>query len=428
MNQYFLKVFPNQLRVLTVPMEGVKSVTVLALVKAGTRFETEKTNGISHFLEHMVFKGTQKYPSALKLASAVDAVGAETNAFTGKEYTGFYVKTAAEHLDLALDVVSQLIFAPLIPEKELETERGVILEEIRMYEDQPMIKVRKDFESLIYSNTPLGWLTIGRKENIKNLSSQDFLKYRQRFYRPERMLLVLAGSKKVIKSGKTKTAIEGYFGEAETRISDLEIGKKLVFKQGKPELKLTSKKTEQAHLCLGVRAFPKGDPRRYQLAVLSGLLGGGMSSRLFTEIREKRGLAYYVKTGVQAYSDNGYLVMQAGTEAKNITRIVKLSLKEFTKVKKGRFSLKELKKAKEYLKGQFILSLEDSQSVAELYGEDVLLENRPRTPAKILEETEKVTKEQVQETARQIFTDNGLNLAVISTKVKDGEIKKALRF
>jgi len=425
MNQFHLQKLANQLQVVTVPMAHVKSVTVLALVKAGTRLETEKTNGISHFLEHMVFKGTRKYASALKLASAVDAVGAEINAFTSKEYTGFYVKSAADHLALALEIVGELVFNPLMPEKELETERGVILEEIRMYEDQPMAKIKMDFETLLYSNTSLGWLTLGREENINNLSLQDFSSYRKRLYRPRRMLLALAGNDQAVK-GSAKL-VKQYFGEQGGNLTDMEVNKKLVFNQSQPGEKIIRKKTEQAHLCLGVRTYAKGDSRRYRLAVLSSLLGGGMSSRLFTEIREKRGLAYYVRSGVQTYSDNGYLVMQAGTEAKNIKQVVKLALSEFNKVKQGRFSLKELKKAKEYLKGQFVLSLEDSQSLADLYGEDILIEGKPRTPAEIIKATNQVTKEEVQAVAEEIFIDQRLNLAVITPEEPKGT-EKALQF
>jgi len=239
------------------------------------------------------------------------------------------------------------------------------------------------------------------------------------------MLLALAGNDQAVK-GSAKL-VKQYFGKQGGNLTDLEVNKKLVFNQSQPGEKIIRKKTEQAHLCLGVRTYAKGDSRRYRLAVLSSLLGGGMSSRLFTEIREKRGLAYYVRSGVQTYSDNGYLVMQAGTEAKNIKQVVKLALNEFNKVKQGRFSLKELKKAKEYLKGQFVLSLEDSQSLADLYGEDILIEGKPRTPAEIIKATNQVTKEEVQAVAEEIFIDQRLNLAVITPEEPKGT-EKALQF
>lgn len=425
MNDYAQQDFPQGLKQVTIPMPGVKSVTALLVVKAGTRSESPTTNGISHFLEHMVFKGTQKYPTALSVSTAVDEVGAEFNAFTGKEYTGFYVKAAAQQVERALDVVCQLVFRPRLPKQELEVERGVILEEIRMYEDQPMWQVGKEFEALLYSGTALGWLTVGKPENIKRLSLEAFQEYRGRFYHPDRMVLALAGNPQAVKSPKVRRVMTRYLARTEpgSRLKE----DQFVFGQQAPALRVIEKKTEQAHLCLGVRAYAKGDERRYTAAVLAGVLGGGMSSRLFQEIREKRGLAYYVKASVQAFSDNGYLVMQAGTEPKNAREVITVALAEFAKIQAGKFTVKELTKAKEYLKGQFILSLEDSQAVADLYGEDLLLEGKVRTPAQILEATNQVTKQAVQKVAKEIFVDSGLNLAIISPRIKESQIEKSLR-
>ena len=427
MNDYQLQTFSNGLRVVTIPLPHVKSVTVMAMVKAGSRLETPQTNGISHFLEHMVFKGTRKYPTALKLATAVDAIGAEFNAFTGKEETTYYVKAAENQIEKALKVVYELVFQPLIPAKELEIERGVILEEIRMYEDQPMWKVGIVFESLIYRQTPLGWQILGKPENIRSLSQQDFWDYRQKLYHPHQMVLGLAGSATALKSQKVKpwlaklSQVDGV-KKLTTKLRDL------TFSQTKPAVQVETKKTEQAHLCLGVRTFKRSHPRRYALAVLSALLGGGMSSRLFTEIREKRGLAYYVRSGVQAYADNGYLMMQAGTEPKNTVEVVKVALEEFSKIARGEFKDQELKKVREYIKGQFILSLEDSKDLAGLYVEDILHEDKPRTPGMILKAIEAVTKTQVQALAAKIFVKRSLNFAAISPKGKEEELEKVLRF
>ncbi len=427
MNHYNLKTLANRLRLLTIPMPSVRSVTVLAMIAAGSRYETPQNNGISHFLEHMVFKGTKKYPTSLKLSTAVEEVGAEFNAFTAKEHTGFYVKVAGGQINRALDVVSQLIFAPLLPQKELEIERGVILEEIRMYEDRPMAKVGIDFETLLYSNTPLGWMTLGTMENIKKMSLKAFNDYLGEYYQPQRVILGIAGSEKVINQPKTARLVEQYFGQ-KGEINHAREAKKLTYIQTKSALRVIKKKTEQAHLCLGVRALPRGDRRRYDLAVLSALLGGGMSSRLFMEIREKRGLAYYVRSGAEAYLDNGYFVMQAGTEAKNIAEVVKIALAEFNKIKEGQIPDKEFNKAKEAIRGQFILSLEDSQSVAGLYVEDLLLENRVRTPAAIIQSLEKVTKVEVRQIAKDIFTNKRLNLAVITPDGEEEKLEEILKF
>jgi predicted Zn-dependent peptidase len=426
MNRFKQHVFPQGLKLITIPVPGVKSVTALLLVRAGTRHEKPETNGISHFLEHMVFKGTLKYPTALDISTAVDELGAEFNAFTGKEYTGFYVKSAAQHVERAVDVVCQLVFGPKLAKKDLEVERGVILEEIRMYEDQPMAKVGKEFETLLYSNTALGWETVGKPENIRSLAVSDFVAYRNSLYQPSRMVLALAGNPEAVGNREAGKIIKTYLD----KVNQVEGPKeeRFIFHQPTPALRLVEKKTEQAHLCLGVRAYAKGDKRRYAAAVLAGLLGGGMSSRLFQEIREKRGLAYYVKADVQAYTDNGYLVMQAGTEPKNVREVIQVALQEFAKISAGRFMNSELTKAKEYLKGQFILSLEDSQAVADHFGEDLLLEGKVRTPGEILTATDQVTKAQVQKVAREIFVNSGLNLAVISPKINEEQMEKSLRF
>lgn len=426
MNKFKERVFPQGLKVITIPVPGIKSVTALLLVKAGTRHEKPETNGISHFLEHMVFKGTGKYATALDISTAVDEVGAEFNAFTGKEYTGFYVKSAAQHVERAIDVACQLVFQPKLAKKDLEVERGVILEEIRMYEDQPMAKVGKEFESLIYSNTSLGWLTLGKPENIKSLAISDFVAYRNYLYRPSRMVLALAGNPEAVGNRTIGKIVKPYLHRAVKAEESKE--ERFVFRQASPALRLVPKKTEQAHLCLGVRAYAKGDKRRYAAAVLAGLLGGGMSSRLFQEIREKRGLAYYVKANLQAYTDNGYLMMQAGTEPKNVPEVIQVALEEFAKISAGRFTKSELTKAKEYLKGQFILSLEDSQAVADHYGEDLLLEGKVQTPGEMLQATDRVTKSQVQKIAREIFVNAGLNLAVISPKIRKERLEKILKF
>ena len=396
----------------TVPMPGVRSVTALVLAGVGSRREKEKNRGITHFLEHLPFKGTKKYPTSLKLSSVLDSVGAEFNAFTGKEYTGFYVKSASEHLELGLDFLSQLIFHPLLEEKEIEKEKGVIIEEINMYEDQPMVKVMWDFEALLYGNTSLGWETLGTKETVRGFEKQDFSDYLGRWYRPERMVLAVAGDPKAVK-GLNR------FGTFEKRFRTLtDINSKsadLTFEQRGPALAVKYKKTEQAHLCLGVRTFKRNHPDRYALSVLAVILGGNMSSRLFTEIREKRGLAYYIKTGVQSYIDNGYLVSRAGTDIKKTGEAVRVILEEYKKVRGSRFEVRgsEMKKAKEYVKGKMILGLEDSEEVAGLYADDLLLEGKIRTPEEILKAVDKVSVTDIRRMVGEIFRPENLNLTII---------------
>jgi len=394
----------NGLTLLTIPMPSVESVTSLVMVRVGSRNESAKIRGLSHFLEHMPFKGTRKYPNSQILSSTVDGIGAEFNAFTGKEYTGFYVKAAAKHLELTLDILSQLLFHPLIDKKEMEKEKGVIIEEINMYEDQPMTKVGLDFESLLYGNTPLGWESVGTKETIRGMKRQDFLDYMGTWYRPDNMVVGIAGA-----IPQAQNLVEKYFNKKQLTVYRIRSFTDK-FNQQRPALKIRFKKTEQAHLCLGVRAYPLGHKNRYALSVLSTILGGNMSSRLFMEVREKRGLAYYIRSHPEAYTDNGYLVTQAGTNIDKAQETVKVILGQYyqAKIKKS-----ELTKAKEFLKGRLILGLEDSQEVAGLYTEDWLLEGKLRTPQEIIANIDKVTIDDITKVAAEIFVPEKLNLTIV---------------
>ena len=425
-SQYTKTTLANGLNLLTIPMPSVESVTVLVMVHVGSRNETKNIRGLSHFLEHMPFKGTQKYPTSLALSSAVDSVGAEFNAFTGKEYTGFYVKAAANHLELCLDILSQLLFHPLIDNQEMEKEKGVIIEEINMYEDQPMAKVGLDFESLLYGNTALGWETVGTKQSIRAMKRQNFVDYMNTWYRPDNMVIGIAGKVK-----KDEKLIEKYFNNKKFPAKNNYQRQVFSFSQKKPEISVTYKKTEQAHLCLGVRSYPLSDSRRYATALLASILGGNMSSRLFMEVREKRGLAYYVRTNKDSYTDNGYFVTQAGIRIDKAHEAVKVIWDEYQKTLNSKYKIlnTELTKAKEFFKGRLILGLEDSREVSQLYAEDYLLEGNVRTLGQIIKNIEKVTLDDLDKVAEDIFRPQNLNLTIIGPyKDKDRqEFEKILK-
>lgn len=399
----------NGLKYVMAPMAGVKSVTVLCLVEAGTRFETEMNNGISHFLEHMVFKGTKKYPKAMDIALEVDKVGGVFNAFTGKEYTGFYVKTSIDHIEMAMSIISSLVFEPKIPSKDLETERGVILEEIKMYEDLPQSKVEQVFEEIVFKNSTLGWDTLGKEKVIRSVLRKDFKDYMNLLYVPNRMLVSVAGG--LSDNKKTKEMIEKYFGQERERV--VMKREDFKFKQNKARKKIIEKGTEQTHLIYGYRSFGRGDENRYKMAVMSTILGGGMSSRLFTEIREKRGLVYYVGTTAENYCEDGYLAVKAGTSKDTAEKVVELAELEFNKIKNKKISEIELTKVKEYIKGHLILSMEDSYQVANFVGEDMLLIGKFRTIEEILTKIDRVTASEVMALAQQIFVEEKRNLAMI---------------
>lgn len=391
-----------------IPMDSVKSVTAMILVGVGSRYETKEINGISHFLEHMAFKGTQKRPTAMAISSLIDGIGGEFNAFTSKEITGFFIKSAANHLALAIDVLSDILLHSKFEEAEIEKERGVILEEINLYEDTPMRKISDIYEELLYGDTPLGWDTAGRKEVIKKITRQDFLNYLRSFYSPQNMALIVAGS---FKEQRVFDSAREYLGGME--LLDTPSYITVIENQTQPQVLVRFKKTEQAHLCLGARTFPYSHPDRYTLAVIATILGGGMSSRLFHEVREKRGLAYYVRSSGDHFLDTGTLVTQAGVDLRRIEEAVKIIIDEYHKITVEKCSKDELSKAKEYLKGHLILEIEDSRGVASLFGGQEILEKRIRTPEEIIGEINRVTAEDIQRVAGEIFTGRKLNLAVI---------------
>lgn len=430
MANYLKKTLLNGLRLITVPLKGTRSVTVLVSVAAGSRYESKQLNGISHFLEHMFFKGTKKRPTAFDITSLIDSVGGVFNAHTGKESTGFYIKTAAKHLPLSLDVLTDILTSSLFNPQEIEKERGVIIEEINMREDMPMATVSEVFDALLYSPTPLGQRIIGQKENIKRIQRKDFLAYLERFYRPKNMVVTVAGEcsrlrrpfiQKILSLADSRLTVRG------VPAGHLRRGT-YSFSQTKPQLKLHYKKTEQAHFCLGVRAFKRIHPDRYVLAVLATILGGNMSSRLFTEVREKRGLAYYIKTDTSRFQETGHLVSQAGVDIGKIQEAIKVILNEYRKManSEGQIANSELKKAKEFLKGRLILALEDSYGVAELYADGELLENKIRTPEEIIKGIEKVTVSDLARVAKKIFLPKNLNLAVIGPYKKEAPFLKLL--
>lgn len=414
-------VLSSGLRVVTVPMESAKSVTALVMVAAGSRYETKKLNGISHFLEHMIFKGTKRRPSSLAISSLIDSVGGTFNAFTSKDHTGFYVKAEASHLELTLDVLSDMLLNSLYDFTELNKERGVIIEEINMYEDQPQSLVGEYFEELLYGDSPLGRRIIGTKENIQNITRAEMMDYVNKMYHSGSIVVGIAG-----RAGEKESRKVGeYFGIVpqgpENKFAPSPDS------QERPRSLVHYKKTDQAHLCLGVRAYPLGHPDRYVLAVLANILGGNMSSRLFLEVREKRGLAYYVHSAIEEYHDRGYFVSQAGLRISAVEEAIKIINQQYGLATDKKVTPEELQRAKEFFKGRMVLRLEDSYNMAAMYTVQELLEKKMETPEEILGEVEKVTAEDIQRVAKDIFRDQRLNLAVVGPFKGEGKFERLLK-
>ncbi len=408
--QFQRTVLPNGLRLILIPMELVKSVTALVMVGAGSRYEVKSNNGISHFLEHMAFKGTQKRPSAIIISSLIDGIGGEFNAFTSKETTGYYIKSSSNHINLLLDVLSDMLRNSLFDAKEIDKERGVILEEINLYEDTPVRKIGDIYEQLLYGDTPMGWDVAGEKGIIKKIKQEDFISYMSRLYSPHNMTVVVAGG---FKPEAVSEFVKEYFGDM--KHFETATAEKVLEDQVKPAVFVKEKKTEQAQLALGVRTFPTHDPRRYALSVLATILGGGMSSRLFHEVREKRGLAYYVRTSAEHFDDCGTLVTTSGVDPKRIDEAIKVILFEYDKIRSQKLevSSKELAKAKEYMKGHLVLEFEDSRAVAGFYGSQEILERNIETIDEVIVKIKAVTVEEIEAVAEEIFRPERLNLAVI---------------
>ncbi len=415
-------ILDNGLRVVFAPLKSVMSTTAIVLCGAGSRYENKKTNGISHFLEHMFFKGTKRRPTASDISHALDEIGADYNAGTGKESTAYHIKAATKHLPLVLDMLADMVWNSKFDKGEIEKERGVIIEELNMYEDTPIRKVAEVYESLLWGDQPLGWEIGGQKKNILKIVHQDFVNYIDERYSPHNMVVALAGN---FNQTRALSDIKRHFGQAKRY--NVTSFKPISETQRKPALKVSYKKTDQAHLVLGFRGIKLGHPDRYIAAVLSTILGGGMSSRLFTNVREKRGLAYYVRAENDNYLDTGTLAASAGVDLKRMDEAIKVILAEFVQIADHRVSPKELKKAKEYIKGKLILSWEDSRVVAFSYGFDELGEERVRTNEEILKRIDEVTASDVKRLAQFLFTNSKLNLALIGPFKDSARFQKILK-
>jgi predicted Zn-dependent peptidase len=413
-------VLENGLRVVTAPMPHAKSVACFVMLAAGSRYETRETNGIAHFAEHMFFKGTKKRPTARQIAGEIDAIGGEFNAFTSKEYTGYYVKCAAEHRDVALDVLVDMLRHSKFEPEEIEREKGVIVEEMNMYYDTPRDYVDGVYDELLYGDTPLGWDIIGRKETVRAAQRETFIDYLESWYRAPRMVAGVAGN-----------LGEGLTARLEELLGDVQDGSTgepppAQWRQEAPQVKLHTKQSDQAHIRVGVHSYPLVHPDRYALGLLATVLGGGMSSRLFTEVRERRGLAYYIYGHQQGYTDTGTLYAQGGVDINRIDDAVRTVVSEFARIAAEPIEPDELEKARNFAKGRLVLSLEDPKGMI-LFGlRNEVLEETLREPDEVLAGLEAVTIEDVQRVAQDIVRDDRLNFALIGPFDEPARFQKLL--
>jgi predicted Zn-dependent peptidase len=414
-------VLDNKLRVLTAPLPHAQSVACFVMLGAGSRYEHPANRGIAHFSEHMFFKGTARRPSARDISTLVDGIGGEVNAFTSKEYTGYYVRCAGPDRDVALDVLLDMLRHSKFDPEEIEREKGVILEEMNMYEDTPRDHIGTVYDTLMYGDNPLGWKVLGTKDTIRAANHDTFLEYVDEWYTPERMVIGVAG---MVGDG-LEPMLEELLGDM-TPNGDRKPAPAVLDRPPGPRVSVEHKDAEQAHLILGVPSYPIDHPDRYAIGMLAAVLGSGMSSRLFLEVRERRGLAYYVHGFNHAYTDAGSLLSQAGVDIKRIDEAVKVIVEQFNLMASEEVPSDELEKSRSMIKGRFVLRTEGPQGLI-MYGLNrEVLEGAALEPEEYLKKIDEVTAEDVQRVARDIITKDKLHLAVIGPFVDEGHFHDVL--
>lgn len=407
-------ILKNGVRILTAPLHETKAMTLQFLVGTGSRNERAEENGISHFLEHILFKGTEKYPLPIMLAETLDGIGAEFNAFTGEEYTGFYVNAEASHFPLALDVLSQMFYHATFKHDDVEREKGVILEERNMYLDLPQRHVWDILKNMMYGDTPLGRNIVGEPETVMAFNHDMFLNYQRDCYTPENIIVSVAGNPNGVDWIGDISKVFGEKPAAKARPFE-----KAHDEQSSPQARSTHRKTDQTHFVLAYRTFPQGDERRFAMSVLSTILGGTMSSRLFNEIREKRGLAYYVRSSADGYHDAGHFAISAGVNNKQAAEAIKVTLAEVERLKSELVSDAELSRAKENFRGRLALQLEESSAVGNYLAEQELYLGKQVQPEELVEKVSTVTAKQIQDLANEFFVPERANLAAVGPFTND---------
>jgi len=413
-------ILKNGLRIITVPQKGTKAVTVLVLAGTGSKYENKKISGISHLLEHLLFKGTKKRPTNVDIVEPLDRIGGIYNAVTGEEYTGYFAKVDVKHFDLALDIISDIYLNSKLDTKEIKKEKGVVIEEINMYYDNPMTHVQSLWTKVLYGDQPAGWDIAGTKESVLGITRKELLNYMSTQYNSSNTVVCIAGN-----ISKETNKIKKYFSNIKMKET---IDKpEVIEEQIKPKVILETRNTDQTHFFLGVRAYNLFHKQRFSLELLALILGGMMSSRLFSSVREKLGLCYYIKTSLSTNPDTGFLVTQAGVDNTRTEKAIKAILKEYKKIAQKRISNRELKKVKDHFKGKMTLLFEASDARASFYALQELLQNKILTPDEIYAKINKVSVNDILKVSKDIFKPEKLNLALIGPFEDKDKFQKLLK-
>ncbi len=411
----------NGLNIVTRSMPDRKSVSLGIWIKTGGRYESPENSGISHFLEHLLFKGSKKY-SCRKIKESIEGVGGSLNGFTSEEVTCYLVKIPAQYLSLGADILSDMVINPLFPKEEIEKERFVILEELKMYKDLPQSYVHELLDGLLWPGQPLGMSIIGEEKTVRNFSRHDFSSYKQRQYTPANIIVCAAGK---LDHAELAALIDDTFAPLGRSVRNVCIPAKE--EQASCRLNVFHKETEQTHLALGFHGLKRTHPMKYAQDLLHIILGANMSSRLFNEVREKRGLAYEIGTQVKSLSDTGAFIVHAGMDTGKVEETIRVILKELGKIAEKKASAGEFRRAKDFFIGQLILSMEDTMDNMFLLGESECLLGKTVSPDEIVSMVKQLTPEDIRGVARNIFRAKNKNLALIGPlKGREGRIKKLL--
>jgi predicted Zn-dependent peptidase len=415
----------NGLRIITSEMPQMQSVATDIFIGAGSRYENKQDNGISHFLEHMMFKGTKKRPTAKKISQTIESIGGILNAGTSIDWTYYWTLVPNKYFPLGIELLSDIIQNSLFDSKEIKKEAGVIIEEINMYQDNPQVYVEKLIHNLMWKDQNLGLTPLGTKENIKKSKKINFINYLKDLYQPSNMVVSVVGK---IKHKRAVEESKKLFGNLKNRkIKKIQKVKEI---QKKPAVYLYKKQTDQVHLCLATKTKKlnhfSDSILKTTFDVLNAILSAGMSSRLWLEIREKKGLAYYIHSLVEDFAEVGDLTIFAGLNINKVEEAIKIILNELRKIKEKRVDEKELKKTKEFMKGVLLLKTEDTRSMSSWYGLQELLYQPVQTPEEKIAEIDKVTAADIQRAAREIFRTEKLNLAMIGPFEDEGRFLKLL--
>lgn len=423
MNEYKLIELKNGLKLILVPKSSTEVVTAMILFKVGSRNESDDIAGISHVLEHMHYKGTKKLPSGLKIAEFIESLGGEHNAFTGKEYTGYYTKLVPKHMEKAFEFLSDILINSKFDAEELEKEKGVIMQEISMYEDLPMEMVGNYFEEAVFGQNALGRDVIGRRESVSAVDRQKLVDYRDKHYSGENAVLVLAGNFGDLSEPEIINLTEKYFKfpqKSPSKFSKIDIN-------SKKNSKIVQKKTEQSHLAVGFRTVALNHPDYFKLDLLGMILGGSMSSRMFEEIREKRGLAYAVRTCTSNFIESGFILTQAGVPHEKVYEAAEAIVGEYKKIKSTKVPETELSKAKEIICGKLLIKFEDSEEVAHYFAADKLLLGEIITPEDLVKIYQNITADDIMEMAKKYLTDERLGLSFIGLEFSKQKLEEILK-